>query len=331
MRDVAALADVSLATVSRVVNGDARVDAGMAGRVVRAVELLGYRHDVTASSLRRADRVSASIGLIVADVANPFFAAVQRGVEDVARRHGVLVLTGSSDEEPSRERELTDAFTSRSIDGLIIAPGTGDHGYLARERALGMQIVCVDRPAPLFDADAVVSDNVGGALAAVSHLLAHGHRRIAYIGDRPELFTFEQRLAGYRRALGGHDVPDDPVLVRHPEPHGVGADEITRELLAADDPPTALFTSQNLVTIGAIKALHALGVQRRVAHIGFDDVTLGEVVEPPLTVVAQDPRAIGMRAAELLFERLAGHDGPPRQAVIPVELIARGSGELPAP
>ena len=224
MRDVAALAEVSLATVSRVVNGDARVDAGMAGRVVRAVELLGYRHDVTASSLRRADRVSASIGLVVADVANPFFAAVHRGVEDVARRHGVLVLTGSSDEEASRERELTDAFTSRSIDGLIIAPGMGDHGYLARERALGMQIVCVDRPAPLFDADAVVSDNVGGAHAAVSHLLAHGHRRIAYIGDRPELFTFEQRLAGYRRALGGHDVPDDPALVRHPEPHGVGAE-----------------------------------------------------------------------------------------------------------
>jgi LacI family transcriptional regulator len=331
MRDVAALAEVSLATVSRVVNGDPRVDAAMAGRVVRAVELLGYRHDVTASSLRRADRGSASIGLVVEDVANPFFSAVHRGIEDVARRHGVLVLTGSSDEVPERERELTDAFTSRSIDGLILSPGPGDHAYLARERAHGVPIVCVDRPARLFESDAVISDNLGGAHDAVGHLLARGHRRIAYIGDRPELFTSEQRLAGYRRALGEHGVAVDAALIRHPEYRAADAYAIARALLEGPGPPTALFTSQNLITIEAVRALHDLGLQQRVAHVGFDDVTLADVVEPAITVVAQDPRAIGTRAAELLFERLDGHAGPARQVVIPVTLVPRGSGELAAP
>jgi len=331
MRDVAALAGVSLATVSRVVNGDLRVDPEMAQRVTDAVALLGYRHDLTASSLRRADRGSASIGLVVEDVANPFFAAVHRGIEDVARRHRVLVLTGSSDEHPPRERELTEALIARSVDGLIVSPVPGDQSHLARERALGVEIVCVDRPARLFSADAVVSDNVGGARAAVDQLLARGHRRIAYIGDRPELFTSQQRLAGYRRALGDHGVAEDPALVRHTEPRGANGDGIARALLAAGDPPTALFTAQNLITIGAVKALHDLGHQHRIAHVGFDDVPLAEVVEPAITVVAQDPRAIGTRAAELLFERLSGHDGPPRQVVIPVALIVRGSGELPPP
>ena len=331
MRDVAALAGVSLATVSRVVNGDARVDTGMARRVVRAVEILGYRHDRTASSLRRADRGSESIGLVVEDVANPFFSAVHRGVEDVARRHGVLTFTGSSDEQPSRERELTEAFVAHRVDGLIISPGPGDHAYLTRERSHGVAIVFVDRPARLFEADAVVSDNFGGARAAVSHLLDRGHTRIAFLGDRPDLFTALHRLAGYRRALGDRELPEDPALVLHPEHRGANAYELTRALLTRPGAPTALFTSQNLITIEAIKALHDLGLQRSVAHIGFDDVTLAEAVEPALTVIAQDARAIGMRAAELLFERLAGADGPARRIVLPVELIERGSGEVAAP
>jgi LacI family transcriptional regulator len=331
MRDVAALAGVSLATVSRVVNGDLRVDAELARRVSHAVELLGYRHDLTASSLRRADRGSASIGLVVEDVANPFFAAVHRGIEDVARRHGMLVLTGSSDEHAPRERELTEALVARSVDGLIISPGPGDHSHLARERALGVAIVCVDRPARLFEADAVLSDNAGGARAAVDRLLALGHRRVAFIGDRPEVFTSQERLAGYRRALGDHGLPEDPALVRATELRGTNGGAIARELLALADPPTAFFTAQNLITMAAVRALHELGVEHRTALIGFDDVELADVIAPAVTVVAQDPRAIGTRAAELLFERLAGHAGPAREVVLPVALIARGSGELPPP
>ena len=163
MREVAAVAGVSLSTVSRVVNGGDGVRADLVGRVRDAVELLGYRHNLTASTLRRADGQSASIGLIFEDVSNPFFGAVHRGVEDVARARGVLTLVGCSDEEPERERELAEAFGARGVDGLIVATAVDDSSYLLRERAAGVALVFVDRPPRFLDADAVVADNAGGA------------------------------------------------------------------------------------------------------------------------------------------------------------------------
>jgi LacI family transcriptional regulator len=325
MREVAAVAGVSLSTVSRVVNGGAGVKPELVERVHDAVGLLGYRHNLTASSLRRADRLSASVGLIFEDVANPFFAAVHRGVEDVARARGVLTFAGSSDELPERERELAESLSARRVDGLIIAPAAGDHGYLQRDRAAGVALVFVDRPASFIDADVVLTDNAGGANAAVSHLIAHGHRRIAFLGDRPELHTATERLRGYRDALARHGIREEVTLIRsaHDRPY-----DLVQELLLAEDPPTALFTSQNLITIAAVRAIHDLRMQRTVAHVGFDDVALADVVEPGLTVMAQDPGALGRSAAELLFSRLDGYDGPSRRVVHPATLVERGSGEL---
>ena len=163
MRDVAALAGVSLSTVSRVVSGSQQVDPELAVKVEKAVEMLGYRHNLAAGNLRRADGLSASIGLVFEDVSNPFFSAVHRGVEDVARSRSVLTLAGSSDEDPARERELVEAFLGRRVDGLVIVPASADHSYLARDVAAGMALVFVDRPPRFIDADAVVSDNAGGA------------------------------------------------------------------------------------------------------------------------------------------------------------------------
>jgi len=297
-------------------------------RVRSASDLLGYRRDLMASTLRRADRISASIGLIFEDVANPFFSALQRGIEDVARPRGVLSFSGSSDEDPARERELAEAFSARGVDGLIIVPAPGDHSYLLRERDAGTALVFVDRPARFIDADSVVSDNAGGAHRAVARLLEAGHRRIAFLGDRPEVFTAAERLRGYRDALAVRGIAEDPGLVRHPLRRGLGAYEAAHELLLAPDPPTAIFTGQNLITIDAVRALHDLGLQRTVAHIGFDDVTLADVVDPPVTVVAQDPHALGRAAAELLFSRLGGYRGPSRHRVVPVALVERGSDRL---
>jgi len=328
MREVAAVAGVSLSTVSRVVNGGAGVKPELVERVHDAVELLGYRHNLTASSLRRADRLSATIGVIFEDVSNPFFGAVHRGVEDVARGRGVLTLVGSSDEDAERERELADAFMARGVDGLIIATAVRDNAYLQRERAAGLALVFVDRPPNFFDADAVVSDNAGGARAAVEHLIAAGHRRIGFLGDRPDVFTAAERLRGYREALARTGLAEDLGLVRHPVFRGVDAYETTCELLDGNDPPTALFAGQNLISMGAVRAVHARGRQHEIALVSFDDIPLADVVEPGVTVVAQDPLALGRSAAELLFERLDGHDGPSRLVVVPTRLIERGSGEL---
>src|SRR3954453_6417855 len=176
MKEVAAVAGVSLATVSRVVNGAPDVAPALAQRVHEAIRMLGYRRDMTASMLRRADRASATVGLLLEDVANPFFSArhrsvedvptpfspaLPRSVEDVARTRGVLVFAGSSDEDPQRERELVESLVARGVDGLVIAPTTGDHGYLLRDREAGVAMVFVDRPPRYVEADAVVSDNAG--------------------------------------------------------------------------------------------------------------------------------------------------------------------------
>ena len=324
MKDVAALAAVSLSTVSRAVNRDPNVAPELAERVRRAVELLGYQRDEAASALRRADRVSASLAVIVEDVANPFFSAVHRGVEDYARERGVLTFAGSSDDDAQRERALAEAFVARRVDGLVIAPGGNDHRYLEREHAARLPLVFVDRPAQWIEADAVVTDNAGGARSAVEHLLAASHRRIAYLGDRAWLYTAGERLRGYRAALhgAGEVVYQDLSEER--------AYAVTCELLSLEEPPTALFSSQNLVTRGSVRALHDLGARERVAHVGFDDLPLADALVPGLTVVAQDPYALGRTAAELVFARLDGEDGPPRRIVLPTRLIPRGSGELPA-
>jgi LacI family transcriptional regulator len=327
MREVAAVAGVSLSTVSRVVNGVA-VAPELAVRVRDAVALLGYRRDLTASTLRRADRLSATIGLLIEDVANPFFSALQRSVEDVAVSRHVLTFAGSSDEDPARERLLADALLARGVDGLIVAPTGGDQSYLGRDRQAGVALVFVDRPPNFLDADVVISDNAGGAYAAVAHLIAHGHRRIAFLGDRPEVHTAVERLRGYRAALADHHLAADPALVHQ----GLVAPEqsraVTHALLGLSDPPTALFTSQNLITIGAVSALHALGRQRAVALVGFDDIALAEALDPALTVVAQDAGGLGRAAAERLFARLDFDDGPSRRLELPTRLIVRGSGEL---
>jgi LacI family transcriptional regulator len=328
MRDVATLAGVSLSTVSRVVNGSPPVAPDLAARVERAVEMLGYRHNQAAGALRRASGLSATIGLIFEDISNPFFSAVHRGVEDVARSRSVLPLSGSSDEDAAQERQLAEALVGRRVDGLVIVPAAGSHSYLLRDVEAGMALVFIDRPPRFIDADFVVSDNAGGAAAAVTHLIAAGHRRIGFLGDQPEIFTAAERLRGYREALAGHGVQDSPELIRHPAFRAVGVDTTVRELLAGSNPPTALFTAQNLITMSALRTIHQLGLQDTIALVGFDDIPLADVLSPGVTVVAQDPYGLGRRAAELLFSRLDGYDGPARRVVLDTALIERGSGEI---
>src|SRR5919199_3412498 len=300
MREVAAVAGVSLSTVSRAINGDPRVAPDLAEKVRQAVAMLGYRRDVTATTLRRADRLSASVGLVFDDVSNPFHATLHRGIEDVARARGVLAFAGSSDEDADRERDLVQAFLSRRVDGLVIVPAGGDHSYLVRDRDAGVALVFVDRPPRFIAADVVMSDHAGGARAATAHLLSFGHRRIGYLGDRQRIHSAVERLRGHSEALAAQGVPFDPALVRLELADSAAAREATHELLSGENPPTAVFAAQNLITIGAVQALRARGLQRSVALVGFDDLTLADAVDPGLTVVAQDAAGIGRAAAEAL-------------------------------
>jgi LacI family transcriptional regulator, galactose operon repressor len=330
MREVAALAGVSLKTVSRVVNREGGVSPALDARVERAVKLLDYRHDVGASSLRRSDRRTATIGLLLDDVANPFSSAIHRAIEDVARARDILVFAGSNDAEPERQERLIHELVSRRVDGLIVVPAGRAHAALLRARDLGRPIVFIDRRADFDDADSVMVDNRAGARAATRHLAAHGHRRIAFLGDLRTIWTAAERHLGYLDGLAAVRLPLEPRWVRDDIHSSAAAEQATRELLASEEAPSALFTGQNLITIGAIRALQALGRQHDIALIGFDDVLLADLLDPPISVVAQDPTAIGKTAAELLFARLDGDSAAPQQIVVPTRLIPRGSGEIPA-
>lgn len=329
MRDVAAHAQVSLKTVSRVINRTPTVAPQIATRVQAAIRELDYRPNVAAARLRRADRNTRTIGLLLEDVANPFSSALHRAVEDQAKRRGWLILAASSDEDEDRERDALEAFLTHDVDGLVVVPAGGDHGdLLAKRGGRARPVVFVDRPAPFLDADTVTADNRAGARAAVRHLAAHGHRRIALLGDGRRIWTARERHIGYLEGLAEAGIAEDPLLVRQDFPSIESAEGAALDLLASEDAPTALFTAQNLITTGALRALRARGLQNRIAIVGFDDLELAEMVEPPLSVIAQDARMLGRLAAGLLFDRLDGDDSPPRHLVVPTRLLARGSGEL---
>jgi LacI family transcriptional regulator len=328
MVDVAALAGVALKTVSRVVNSEPGVSPELEARVKRAIEQLNYRRDANAATLRRLGRKTQTIGLVLEDVSNPFSSELHRAVEDAARERGVLVFAVSCDEDPDRERELIGSFHERRVDGIIVVPASHDHAYLHEDRRAGTALVFVDRPARHLDADSVISDNVAGARQGVQHLLAHGHRRIGFLGDLLSISTAEERLRGYTRALEGAGLGLDDDLIRNELRDPDSAARAIDEMLALREPPTAFFTGQNLLTIGGVRALHKRGSQREIALLGFDDISLADMLEPPVSVVAQDPQAIGRAAADQLFRRLDGDTSPAVHQTIPVRLIARGSGEI---
>lgn len=335
MNDVAATAGVALKTVSRVVNDEPGVNAATAERVRQAIEVLGYRRNDGARVLRRGR--TASIGLIIEDVADPFYSGVSRAVEDVALRNGSLVFTGSSGEDPQRERELVLAFCARRVDGLVIVPAGADHGYLAPELSAGIRAVFADRPAGAgLDVDTVLCDNIGGARTGVAHLIAHGHRRIGFVGDSAAIFTAKQRLDGYRQALEAAGLPYDESLVTMGAATQARVDTVVADLLALGDPPTALFTGNGQTTVATLRALGTSSgrlmtgaLSSGLAIVGFDDFALADLLTPAITVIAQDAAGLGRTAAELLFRRLAGASGPAERVRLPTRLIPRGSGEIP--
>ncbi len=329
MRDVAALAGVSLKTVSRVVNSERGVSEVLIGKVKRAADELDYRHDLTASNLRRSDRKTATIGLIFEDVSNPYFSSVHRGIEEVAREHGTAVFAASVDENPARERDLVVAFTQRRVDAIIMSPTVRDQTYLDHERRGGLVVVFVDREPRGFDADCVVTDNEPGAALATGHLLKRGHIRVAFVGDFETITTASQRHAGYAKAMSSAGAPAFPDLVRRGVRTKDAATEAVLALLDAPEPPTAIFAAQNLITMGAVRALQLRGLQHSVALVGFDDFSMADALVPGVTVVAQDPREIGRMAARLAFVRIKAPDLPTAVYVVPSGLVIRGSGEIP--
>ena len=328
MRHVAALAGVSVKTVSRVINGEPHVSAALIEKVRSAAASLNYQPDLHAGNLRRSDRKTQTLGLLVGSVANPFAGALHRAVEDAAMARGVAVFTSSLDDDPARERGIVSAFLRRRVDGLILTTVTKSQGYLLPEQERGTPLVFVDREPVGIEADAVVSDNTAGAAHATRHLIEHGHRRIAYLGDRADIQTAQRRKRGFLDELGRAGIATGDAFVVD----GLHDEDTARAavlgLLDSANPPTAIFSSQNLVTIGVVRGLRDRGLHRSIALVGFDDVALADLLDPGVTVVAQDPQRIGELAAERVFARLDGDASAAHSLVVPTTLIVRGSGEI---
>jgi len=328
MREVAALSGTSLKTVSRVFNSVPTVDPVLKDQVLKAAKKLNYIPNLTAGSLRRTNGKTNTIGILLEDIANPFSSALYRVYEDFAAEHGYMILAGSLDEDVEREHELVNLFISRRVDGLLIAPSGKDHAYLKREERSGVHFGFIDRPPVNFSADVVLSTNLEGSQAAVEHLISFGHKKIAYLGDNPQIYTAQERYAGYVKALKSAKIAINPSLVFKGFESENQALLSLRNLLRSDNAPTAIFASQNLLTMVVLKALHAEGLEKKIALVGFDDLPAAELLSPGVTLVKQDLAEIGRLSIQALLNRIDGDTSKHSTTVVPTTLIPMGSGEI---
>lgn len=319
---VAQRAGVSVKTASRVLNDEPYVSADTARKVHTAATELGFRLNVIARELRAGAR-STTVGLIISDLANPFYARIARGAERVLRAADLQLITASSDENPVLERQLTAELLERRVSALLLTTCVDDHRYLEAERRLGIPVTFLDRPPIGIEADTIELDNIGGARAAAEHLIAQGHRRIGLIGDLSRLATHRERVAGFADAMTAARIDNWQRFVRVDSHDSETAERAARELLSMRWPPTALFTTNNRITAGALRAIRARPSPP--ALVGFDDFDLADLLG--VTVISHSPERMGELAAELVLERLSGRDRPLLQRRLPTQLIARGSGE----
>lgn len=328
LRQVAALSGVSAKTVSRVLNDEPYVSDETARKVRTAAAQLGFRLNTLARELR-AGATSPTVGLLIGDLANPFYSRIARGAERELRARGLQLVTASTDEDAGLEWSLTQEMLGRRVRGLLLVPSSQDHTYLEVERRHGLPVVFLDRPPTNIVADTIVLDNAGGARQAVEHLLSHGHRRIGLVGDLPRLSTHTARLNEFGAAMERAGTTDWADYVRADSHDVQAAEQHVLELLAMSRPPTALFTTNNRITTGALRALRRWHSEKRSRHlpalVGFDDLDLGDLLG--VTVISHDPETMGRLAAQTILERLDGAAHSPRTVVLPTTLVARGSGE----
>jgi LacI family transcriptional regulator len=327
IKDVARSAGVSPMTVSRVINGSRRVSPETRRRVEQAITELGYVPSRLARGLSR--QKTGTLALIVPDVANPFFTLIVRGAEDVARRADYRVILCDTRADLTIERDVIEEMIAHRVEGLMIAPVSDrSKAHLQRLQRFGVPFVLVDRAVPGIDCDAVLGDSAGGAKLLVEHLISLGHRRIAMVLESDEVSTARERRRGYEAALNAAGIPLDPALVARSTVDPEGGLSGMERLLALDHPPTAVFTVNNLVAVGAIEAVRAarLEVPDDVALVCFDDIELASRLYPFLTVMMQPAETFGTLGTQLLLERISG-GGPERSRVVvlPGDFVVRRS------
>jgi LacI family transcriptional regulator len=322
MRQVAQRAGVSAKTVSRVINNDRYVSDEVRHRVEAAIAELSYVPNLLARTFRSGR--DPAIGVAIPDISDPFFATLTREVEQIARSRGAAVFITSLGQVAAEEQSRVEALLGRQLTGLITTPIAGDQSYL-RPWQDRTTMVFIDRSPSKITADSVLEDDHSGAYRATEHLISHGNRRIAFVGDTVATPTTARRLRGYRAALRDAGVAEDPRLVLLGPDMAVEAAKAIIDLLSLAEPPTAIFSSNARCTIAMIPALQGAG-HHSIPLTSFGDFPLAEAIQPPPSVIDQDPVSVGRVAANRLFERIEHpHRRLKRTIVLPVPLIVRGS------
>ncbi len=324
IKDVAALAGVSIATASRALASDPKVAEQTRTKVLDAAKTLRFRPNSIARDLRSGG-VTTAIGYVIGDLVNPWYSQVAAGAEEVFRNAGLELIVATTESDPEREPLVVKTMLERRVQALLIVPLSDDHAYLEGERQLGTPLIFVDRPPVNMTADSIVLDNQGGMKLAIESLLRIGHRRIALLGGQQSLWTTQQRIEGYRAALKDFGLEFDSELVVHSSSALGELDLAISKLTSLANPPTALVTTHNRLTVGLLQTHKEL--LGEVALVGFDDFELADLLN--ISVIAHDPQELGRVAAEITLNRIKNPLGVPQSVVIPTRLIARGSGEKP--
>ena len=318
--DVALRAGVSPMTVSRVIGGGKNVRQDKIDRVLDSVAALGYRKNENARSIRPGQRTGL-VGVVITNVANPYYAEVQLGIEEVVGARNLRLLVGTSHEDPAQERQLIADFTGRQVDGLIVVPAADDDiGHLEPASLGSTPLVLASRGLPGLDVDTVLIDDISGSYEGTRRLLDGGHQRIAFVGTVATASTSRRRLDGFRRAHLDAGIVVDPQLVRAGQQEPQQAQRVVEELLAGPSPPTAIFSGNNRNTVGVLRALHAARATRSpdadpIPVVCFDNFELSDLIPVELLVIDHDPRDLGRHAGQLLLARLEG-DAPPHGQVV---------------
>jgi LacI family transcriptional regulator len=316
LADVAARAGVSLKTASRALNGEYGVAEATAERVHEAAGQLGFRLNYLARALATTRQTSATVGLVIPTVADPFFAAVAAAVEAGLAPRKLGLISASHGDDMARQRMLTRALVERRVAALVVVSAPGDSSYLQLDIDHGLVVGAVDRPLQGVSVDTVTIDNRGAARVAVAELVAAGHRRIAAIGFDARVWTMSERYDGYLDALGAAGIGLDADIVALSCGDATQAEVTVTAMLVAAEPPTAVFALHNRSGRAAIRSMLATGVV--VDLTVFDEVADPDLlVIPPLTVVASEPRRLGAAAAAMTLERLDGLPGPARSVELP--------------
>lgn len=321
IKDVAKIAGVSTATVSRVLGNNAHIREETRQRVMEAVNQLNYRPNLIARSLRA--QKSAKIGLVVSDIRNPFFTAIGRAVEDSAYDQGYSVLMCNTDENPEKEEMYLNLLHDENVAGIIFSP-TQQFSAGLKSYKSNIPFVIIDRVVKGGQVDMVLLDNIAAAYELTTHLIENGYRKLAGLFGNTST-TGQERNKGFRKALNDHQLK--PLAESFTPPRIQNGYETVFALLDQADIPDAIFTSNSLLTAGAFQAVrhHRLRIPGDVALVGFDETTWGAMVEPPITLIAQPTEEIGRTATELLFQRIEEPTRSPKTVILKGNLIVRGS------